>query len=275
MRLERVGLMVVALALAAASACGADNSDVPMGGKPSTAGDDAVADFAGRTFVSTAVTEQGEPRKLVDGTKVTLVFAKDGWLGLEAGCNHISADDLSLDGGALRAGAMGTTDMACEPELMDQDQWLIEFVDSEPSWRLDGDQLVLTSAGTEIQLTDREVAEPDLPLEGTKWMLDAIYEGDSASFSSAMEGGYLIFADGEVTGSTGCNNLTGLARVDRTAIEFEQVTAATRGCQVDFVDVEQAMLAVLDGPVEFSIDSDKLTLAPGAEQGLGFHGERG
>ena len=39
---------------------------------------------------------------------------------------------------------MGSTEMACEPPLMAQDQWLSNFLTSGPTYTLDGDTLTLT-----------------------------------------------------------------------------------------------------------------------------------
>lgn len=84
-----------------------------------------------------------------------------------------------------------------------QDQWLVTFLQSGPSWQLDGDELALASGETKLVLLDRSVAKPAPPIEGTKWLLKTIYSGQTAS--SAPTGPYLIFADDKVTGSTGCN----------------------------------------------------------------------
>ena len=49
----------------------------------------------GRTFISAAVTEDGEPRPLVPDTRIRVTFEqRDGQrvAGWHAGCNHFGAD---------------------------------------------------------------------------------------------------------------------------------------------------------------------------------------
>ena len=156
-----IGLLVVALM---AAGCGAGAAVDPLGG---------------RDFLSTSVTADGEPFALVDGTRVRLSFA-DGRLTASAGCNTIGytyqldGDTLVVEGGAM-------TEMGCDPALHDQDEWLSEFLASRPTVAANGNDLVLTSDGTVMDLLDAEVAEPDLALAGTLWTVDSIISADAVS----------------------------------------------------------------------------------------------
>jgi heat shock protein HslJ len=237
------------------------------GGQP---GGSPEADLVGRTFLSTSVTEAGVPRELVAGTKVSLWFAEDGRLVANAGCNTLTGR-IALGGGKLEIpDGLSMTEMGCDAARHAQDQWLVGFLQSGPSWRLDGDELILTSGETELVLLDRSVAEPAPPVEDTKWLLETIYTGDTAS--SAPTGPYLIFADGRVTGSTGCNDLGGPATITGSNIEFGAIGMTRKGCPDDLAPVEQAMAAVLQGTVPFEVEHSRLTLNPGGQQGLGFRG---
>jgi heat shock protein HslJ len=227
------------------------------------------ADVAGRTFLSTSATEAGQPRELVPGTRVSLWFAEDGRLVANAGCNTITGQ-VRLGSKLETPEGLSTTEMGCDAPRHAQDEWLAGFLQSGPSWRLDGDELILTSGQTELVLLDRSVAEPAPPVEGTKWLLETIYSGETAS--SAPTGAYLTFADGKVTGSTGCNSLGGPATITGSTIEFGAITMTRKGCPDDLAHVERAMAAVLQGTVPFEIEHGQLTLNPGAPQGLGFRG---
>lgn len=242
---------------------GGQGSEVP-GGSPG-------ADLVGRTFLSTSVTEGGRPRELVAGTKVSLWFAEDGRLVANAGCNTLTGR-VALDGGKLQTpDGLSMTEMGCDAPRHAQDEWLAGFLQSGPSWRLDGDELILTSGDTELVLLDRSVAEPAPPVEGTKWLLETIYAGETAS-SVPPTGAHLIFADGRVTGSTGCNSLGGPATITGSNIEFGPIGMTRKACPDEFAHVEPAMIAVLQGTVPFEIEPGRLTLNPGAQQGLGFRG---
>ncbi|SFR10115.1 META domain-containing protein [Lentzea waywayandensis] len=112
-----------------------------------------------RVFTSTSVTEHGEPRDLVEGTKVELRFTDDGRLLANAGCNQMQGP-VSWDGGKLTVTDLSTTYMAClTPGLDEQDEWLSRLLSATPSWRLDGTTLVLTGEDAEIVF---EAAEPEV-----------------------------------------------------------------------------------------------------------------
>jgi heat shock protein HslJ len=257
-----IGLCAVALLVVG---CGGGQGSAAQPG-----GSSSAADLIGRTFLSTSVTEGGQPRELVPGTKVSLWFAEDGRLVANAGCNTMTGQ-VRLDGGKLETpDGLSMTEMGCDAPRHAQDEWLATLLQSGPSWRVDGDELVLTSGQTELVLLDRAVAEPAPPVEGTKWLLETIYAGETAS--SAPTGPYLIFADGRVTGSTGCNDLGGPATITGSNIEFGPINMTRKGCPDDLVPVEQAMVAVLQGTVPFEVEHGQLILNPGAQQGLGFRG---
>lgn len=112
------------------------------------------ADLEGRKFTSTAVTENGEPPALVRNTEIEVRFERrrdHRVVAWEAACNSYgSRVEIIADRLLLRA-IMGTA-MGCHPALEDQDDWLADFFDYDPHWRLSGDRLTLTSAETVIEL---------------------------------------------------------------------------------------------------------------------------
>jgi len=60
-----------------------------------------------------------------------------------AGCNTLFGG-ASWDGGKLELdGALASTMMACDDALMEQDQWLSDFLSSSPALALDGKTLTL------------------------------------------------------------------------------------------------------------------------------------
>ena len=52
----------------------------------------------------------------------------DGQLGASGGCNSMGGSYV-VDGDRLAVEQMMTTEMACEPALMEQDQWLAALLD--------------------------------------------------------------------------------------------------------------------------------------------------
>ena len=256
-------LLLLALVLATA-ACGRER--LPQAG--ATAGGEPW----GRTFLSTSVTENGQPKPLVAGTRITLNFVADGHrLGAQAGCNQMGGP-ASFDGGRLVVDDMATTEMGCDPPRHAQDEWLARFLTSRPEWSRSGSTLTLDNGTARIVLEDREVADPDRPLRGTKWMVDTIVEGDTASSVPAGVEAVVIFEDGNrFGGNAGCNGMGGNAVVDeaKSTITFSEVITTKMACDDDRMRVERAVLATLDGDVPYRIEADVLRL-----DGPGGHGLR-
>ena len=234
----------------------------------------AGEELRGRAFLSTSITENGAPRPLAPGTRVSLRFTDDGRLLADAGCNTM-AGPVQTRGGRLAVTDLSTTEMGCDPPRHEQDRWLAGVLAAGPSWRLDGSTLVLTSAATELALTDRTVAEPDLPLEGTTWVVDTIVDGQAASSTPAGGTASVIFDAGEATVSTGCNSGSAPYQVSGTALVLGDLVITKQACRPDLAPLEQAVLAVLQGQVAFAIDADRLRLDhPSGKGGLQLRGGR-
>lgn len=240
------------------------------GGTPAAPADPGLR---GHTFVSTTVTENGQPRALVGQSRVSLNFTDDGRLIAGVGCNTM-AGPVRVDGGRIEVSEMGATAMGCEAPLHEQDSWLSEFLSGKPSWRRDGDNLVVSSANTEIVLQDREVAEPDLELRGPTWKVDTLLDGQTAASVPAGAAASLVFDRDTVQVSAGCNTGSGGYRVSGNTITIEPVATTRKACQPDAMRLESAVLAVLSGEVTYSIDADKLTLQHPSGKGLQLRGAR-
>ena len=142
---RRAGLALAsAVSLLALVGCGADDGEPQQ--RPE--------DLWGRWFISTAVTEDGEPRPLVPDTRIRVIFEERDDRGVvqwRAGCNFFGAD-LEVMAGSLSVGEIGSTEMACRDDLQEQDDWLADFFDSDPRWRLSDDRLMLTSDEAVVEL---------------------------------------------------------------------------------------------------------------------------
>jgi heat shock protein HslJ len=267
MRTKTTTTLLLLALLIGAGACG--RGQVSQGG---AAGPDGGEQPWGRTFLSTSVTENGQPKALVAGTRITLNFVADGHrLGAQAGCNQMGGP-ASFEGGRLVVGDMATTEMGCDPPRHAQDEWLARFLTSRPQWSRSGSTLTLEGGTTRIVLEDREVADPDRPLQGTKWVVDTIVDRDAASSVPAGVEAHLTFEDGNrFGGNTSCNGMGGNSVVheDSSTITFSEVITTKMACDDDRMRVERAVFATLDGDVAYRIDADALRL-----DGPGGHGLR-
>jgi heat shock protein HslJ len=219
---------------------------------------DALRD---KTFVSTAV----EGFTLVPDTQVTLTFDGDN-ISAQGGCNTLGST-WSIEGDVLVVAPMVHTMMACEPStLMDQETWLNAVLTSKPTVAIDGDTLTITAQGATVTLQDKEVADPDRPLEGTTWTAESIISAQAvSSIPTGVRPPTLRFDGGAVAVDTGCNTGRGSYTVAGDAITFGPIATTRMACLDNGAQqVEQAVLTVLTGTATFAIDGPVLTLTNGA-----------
>jgi heat shock protein HslJ len=255
---RRLLLSLVPLTLIAA-ACGDDqSSEVPATDTPETTSSRAAM-LDERTFLSTEVTGH----ELIDGTIIQLGFA-DGSLSANVGCNQLFGG-YRLDGDVLAADALGQTEMACEDALMEQDTWLSGLLTGSPIVALDADELTLTSAdgATVVTMLDREVADPDRPLEGTRWVVESTISADAVSSIPSGATASITITDGTVAVESGCNTGSGSVTVGEDALTFGPIATTTRACEDDLMNLESAVFATLVEEVTYAIEANVLTIRSG------------
>ena len=233
---------------------------------PGGAGSPSAGMPWGRSFLSTSVIEDGRPRELVPGTRIRLVFA-DGRLQAQAGCNHL-VGPVADDAGQLVVTDLEVTEMGCDQARHDQDAWLAALLVDRPRWTLEGDELVLRTGTTELRLVDREVADPDRPLAGTRWVVDSLIDGETVSSVPAGHEAHLVFDGDRFEGWTGCDQVSGTAVQIPGGLRFGDVTRPGARCDGTAAALESAVLAVLDGDVTARIEADLLTLTHPSGRGL-------
>lgn len=122
--------------------------DAPI--EPGTGSDADAPPLVGRTFASTEV----RGRDPVPGSTVRITF-REGGLAAKAGCNTLFGS-ATWTGGVLAAPMLASTMMACSPELMGQDTWLAELLQSNPALTLDASTLTLGDGGYGLVLVETE-----------------------------------------------------------------------------------------------------------------------
>jgi heat shock protein HslJ len=257
MSTHRVAVAAVLASTLLIGACG--STDDP-------AGDTSGLDLTGRTFIGDQVTQDDEPYPLVKGSQIRLTFDEDT-IGASAGCNTLGGDASWADG-TLVVDTLAGTEMGCDQALMDQDTWLADLLTSTPTLLLADDTLTLTSGGTVVVLSDEEVVVPDASLTGTAWVLDSIITGDAASsVPEGVQSTLQLKPSGLAFAELGCNTGRGGYQVDGSTITFEPMATTRMACEETAMSVEDAVLAVLQGDVGFSIDGESLVLTPTSVSG--------
>ncbi|MGI5179474.1 META domain-containing protein [Dactylosporangium sp. CA-152071] len=250
--MRRFGTVLAVVLLSALGLAGCARENAAGGGGP-----------WGRTFLS-----QSTSRPLVPGTRIELRF-DDGKVGFRAGCNYISGA-ARIDGGRLVVSEIMSTAMGCEPQHAEQDTWFATFLEAGPQLRLEGADLVLEGGGTTVSFVEGSVAEPDAQLVGPEWTVDTLVDGQTSGSVPAGVRAHLTFTiDGKVTGSGGCNSLTGTYTVDTETITFTAVASTRKAC-AEAGTVEDKVLHVLRGTAQFRIEAGRLTLTAADGTGLGL-----
>ncbi|HEY6568007.1 MAG TPA: META domain-containing protein [Actinomycetota bacterium] len=257
--MRRVLLTLSLATLLPLAACADDGSGSSDGSAPATADE-----LNGRSFVSTEVIG----RDLVANTQVRISF-EDDRLSASAGCNTISAGYTIDEGSLTLDGQPASTMMGCLDDVATQDGWLTSFLSDGPEAELDGDTLTLTGGEVTMTMLDETVADPAKPLTGTAWTLDTIVEGDAASSVPAgVDPPTLTITDaGEATVFAGCNQGGSSVEVADTTLTFGPMRMTKMACEGDATQVENSVVAVLDGEVAYTIEGSHLTLTNG-DQGL-------
>ena len=131
----------VTLAALAATACGSTASDPTPVTAPS-----ANVQLAGTQWV--AVEIDGAP---VGNTRSTLRFDNDARAAGSTGCNSYFAS-VTQTSTALQFGSVGSTKMACETPLMDQETKFLAALDAVRLHRFEGDMLLFVDASGRVRI---------------------------------------------------------------------------------------------------------------------------
>lgn len=253
----RIGA-ALSLLLLAATAC-SDDEPAPTAPEPTP---------MGHTYISTEIT--GPP--IPGGGPLTLTFADDR-ISAAAGCNtHSGAVDLRDH--VLHVSELASTLVGCPGDRAGSDGWVGDLLRADPGWQLDHDRLTLTGKGTTVVLTDKKVLQPDRPIRGTEWVVTGLLTPDARISSQTVDRvrpNLTIGADDSLTGFAGCNRLTGRAVVSGTPPDAEiSFSAATTRmmCTPEIMEVEHAVLAVLQDTARATVDGDTLTLRTPEGDGL-------
>jgi heat shock protein HslJ len=247
-------VLVLVAALLAATGCGDFSTE---------------GSFAGRTYVSDQAEQAGEPLELVAGTRLTLSFTDDA-ITASAGCNLFTGTG-GIEAGRLVIEDLAGTERACEPGLMEQEQWWAALLASQPQAQVGDRELTLVGeAGTVAMVAQETIA--DLPLEGTQWELDTVVMHGAASSVPAGTVSTLTIVDDTL------RVVVDDCRATQAAVEIEPASLTvpadafdTSDCRDGAAFVDRAVVAVFGaGEVPYVIEGDVLQLSGPFGWGLGY-----
>ena len=121
---------------------------------------------------------------------------------------------------------------------------------------LAGLTILVVAACDATGATDGTTPEPTsaIDLVGTSWTLVSVGENAPVEGADAWLG---FGANGEITGSTGCNNLIGGYAVDGTALTFSTIGTTRMACPGDDLMAQDASVPeALDNVTGWEVDAD-------------------
>ncbi|MFI8963102.1 META domain-containing protein [Streptomyces sp. NPDC053493] len=243
------------------SACGAQPGS----------GSDAAPDapdlpVAGTHWTIASVTVDGARSAAPPGAN--LEITQKGRAQGHTGCNGFGAA-VDVHGDSLTVSPQEVTEIGCPPDRDRFERALLKALDGKLKGSMRDKALTLTSADgrSTVELT----AEPDAPLVGTTWTVNALLAGDTAGALPAGSEGKakLTFGkDGRLTGSLGCNRVTAPAQITGSRITLGAIATTRMICTGPEMDLETKLYDALDGPLTFRLDHRTLTVTDADGQGF-------
>ena len=210
-------------------------------------------------------TADGAALPLPPGRGATLQL-EDGSAGGTSFCNHYSGT-YRLDGGAVAFEGLGGTEMGCEPDVMAAESAYLTALGAVGTAAVEGEVLMLTGDRVELRFTP-VAPVPDSPLAGTRWVLDTLLEGETASSTLGEPAVLLLDPDRTASGSTGCRSVTGTWLVENGTLLIDDLLAEGGPCPADVERQHAQVTAVLGSGPQVEIREDRLTLT--GPDGLGL-----
>jgi heat shock protein HslJ len=212
-------------------------------------------------------TADGAALLVPPGIGATLLL-DDGEATGRSFCNHYMATYTS-DGEALTFDGIGGTEMGCDPDVMAAESAYLRALGSVQKARVDGEGLVLSGDGVELRFVP-VAPVPDSPLEGTRWVLDTLIDGETASTTLGEPAVLQLDPDRTVTASTGCRSVTGTWLLEDDALVIDDLLAGAEPCPPDVATQDEHVVAVLESGPQVEIVEDRLTLTGSAGRGLSY-----
>jgi heat shock protein HslJ len=230
------------------------------------ADDDGPAGEDGTLEGVTWVLQRGSVDELLAGAPADArvdLSLEGGEASGTSGCNQYGGS-YEVDGSTITFGPLRSTEMACEPALMDLESAYLGALASVGEYELGPGRLELRGDGVPLRF-DAEAAPQPLALIGTTWALEAL-GGDGDAVSSPLAGTEVTLVledDGSAAGNGGCNAFNTMFETDEASISFGAVASTKMACEPDVMEQEASVFGALEDAAAFEIVGDVLTLSDG------------
>ena len=231
-------------------------------------GIDIEIPFAGMDFLLTS-----SDGYTVVADSVRIGFPRDNEFSLSAGCNSIGGN-FSISDDVFSVSMVSMTEMGCDAALMEEDNWLVAFITSSPTYVFDGESLTFSNSEATLVFLDSEIATPDQELVGVTWIVDTFIEGEAAMAYNLSNAPTIAFStDGTVSIFSGCNSGSGSYEATADSILFSAVAFTEMACDEMEMSAEQHIQSlILEESLSYEIDASRLTIS-GATIGISANTE--
>ncbi|HKE57221.1 MAG TPA: META domain-containing protein [Pyrinomonadaceae bacterium] len=213
--------------------------------------------ITGRTWNVTGFNNgrQGVVNPLV-GSPISLSFA-DGRVSGRTGCNTFSGS-YTLQGNTIKFGPIAATRMMCAAGVMNQEREFLKALESAVSWTVQGDRLDMHLANGERAL---EATPEGLgTLSGRTWSVTGFNNGRQGVVSPVAAPISLSFAEGRVSGRSGCNTFNGSYTLAGNTIKFGPIAVTRMMCASNVMTQEGQFLKALESAVRWNVQGDRLDM---------------
>jgi len=194
-------------------------------------------------------------------TEVTAVFGADGRLSGTAGCNTYNAP-YTVDDNKIKIGLTISTMMACPQPIMDQETQYLAAIQLAATYNIQGTRLELRSAADALLASYTHQPAGASALVGPTWLMTAYNNGKQAVVSG-VEGSEVtaVFgADGQLSGSAGCNRYSAPYTVDGDKITIGLAISTMMMCEQPIMDQEARYLAAIQLAATYNVQGSRLDL---------------
>jgi heat shock protein HslJ len=126
--------------------------------------------------------------------------------------------------------------------------------------------LALFLASVAQQATAQPKPAENKPLEGTSWKATELGGKPTPSQDPSHEAHLLFQAGSRVSGSNGCNRITGSYELKGEAVTFSQMAGTQMACIGAAADVERAFQGAIKAASRLNITGDRLELFDAADK---------
>ncbi len=247
--------LVIALTIAAVS-----TSLVACSGSGGTGGT-----LEGTSWSLTSYVTGGTSTNLPAGVVVDATFA-NGRISGFSGCNNYNGP-VTISGATIDVGTLATTLKLCDPSVGNVETAYLAALASAATFTATTDALTMYDSNGKPLLV--YAAASANPLEGA-WNVTGYNNGKEA-VTSPMAGSTVTATftpDGNVAGSTGCNDYSGPYKLDGTSLTVGPLVSTKKACDQPLMDQETQFLTALQTPTTVETSGATVTLraADGATQ---------